>query len=102
MESVYGGSCPAPSDANEKVSTSVSNMIDLKPRTDEKVFESKKRLAKGSLSKHSEFHETSAKHVTELSKDMVRALKAPSAEIDVFEGDPLEYHYFRSNFREAC
>ena len=42
-----------------------------------------------------------SKQVTELSKDMVRALKAPPAEIDVFSGDPLEYEYFRSNFREA-
>lgn len=44
---------------------------------------------------------SNSKHITELSKDMVRALKAPSAEIDVFSGDPLEYEYFRSNFREA-
>ena len=32
---------------------------------------------------------------------MVRILKAPTAEIDKFAGDPLEYEYFMSTFKEA-
>ena len=94
MESVYGGSGAVHSDVNERATTAVSNTVDKRSRSKKEVSKLKKKLKP-------ESYETSAKQVTELSKDMVRALKAPSAEIDVFKGDPLEYHYFRSNFREA-
>ena len=43
----------------------------------------------------------SSKHISEISKDMVRMLKAPAAEIDTFTGNPLEYQYFRSVFKES-
>ena len=99
MESVYGGSRSLCSDVHKKSNEAVIKASYETSRVKEEVSKPKDK---------SEFKttpvnvsESSTKQVTELSKDMVRALKAPSAEIDVFKGDSLEYHYFRSNFREA-
>ena len=34
-------------------------------------------------------------------KDIVSLLKAPSSELDKFDGNPLEYEYFKATFKEA-
>ena len=33
--------------------------------------------------------------------DIVRLIKAPAIDIDTFTGNPLEYEYFMSNFKEV-
>ena len=41
------------------------------------------------------------KDVFKTTKDIVGLLKAPSPEIDKFDGNPLEYEYFKATFKEA-
>ena len=48
-----------------------------------------------------ESKETENKHISEITEDMVRMLKAPATEIDVFTGNPLDYEYFKSVFKES-
>ena len=39
--------------------------------------------------------------IFETTKDMFKLMKAPSAEIDTFGGNPLEFEYFKSTFKEG-
>ena len=41
------------------------------------------------------------KDVFKTTKDIAGLLKAPSSEIDKFDGNPLEYEYFKPTFKEA-
>ena len=94
MEDVYGSSMYP--DQNRSISET-----QVQCKTDQNANESHSRKPTSSGSSPANTTYDANKQVAELSKDMVRALKAPSATIDVFTGDPLEYHYFRSNFTEA-
>ena len=40
-------------------------------------------------------------NIFETTKDMFKLMKAPSAEIDTFGGNPLEFEYFKSTFKEG-
>ena len=94
MENVYGSSaCP---DQNEEAPEKK-----FRHKKSDPVIESDSKKSPTPKLPPTVTSYEASKQVSELSKDMVRALKAPSAEIDVFAGDPLEYHYFRSNFTEA-
>ena len=39
--------------------------------------------------------------LSQVMMDMLNIQAAPDADIDVFGGDPLDYHYFRASFRDA-
>ena len=43
----------------------------------------------------------SSNPVSTVTRDIVQMLKAPSVDLDVFRGDPLEYDYFKSNFSQV-
>ena len=45
--------------------------------------------------------QSQAENRNEDLSDIIRLIKAPSVDIDVFSGDPLEYEYFTSNFKEV-
>ena len=53
-----------------------------------------------SSSRHSSDH-TDLSKLNEAMVDMLNLHAAPNADIDVFNGDPLEFHYFRALFRDV-
>ena len=46
-------------------------------------------------------YEKDQKNVTEMMCELLRQQAAPDLEIDIFDGNPMDFHYFMAVFKEV-